>query len=97
MVCRINKVFEIRWEPTGEVSLVSGEKMLLHSLLENGIEPEFDCQFGHCGSCMVRLVEGEVSHNTVPGISQGELDSGLILLCSCCPVSRYITLNRIYF
>ena len=34
--------------------------LLLDAALSNGIDLPFDCRAGHCGTCCVRLVSGEV-------------------------------------
>ena len=47
----------------------SGE-LLLDAALSNGIELPHDCRAGHCGTCCVRLVSGEVhgGEGSEPGI-----------------------------
>ena len=34
---------------------------ILQSLEKAGLEPEYQCRDGHCGSCRCKLVEGQVS------------------------------------
>jgi len=43
---------------------------LLDAALRNGIDLPYDCRAGHCGTCCVRLVSGEVlgGHGSEPGI-----------------------------
>ena len=47
----------------------SGE-LLLDAALNNGIDLPYDCRAGHCGTCCVRLVSGEVQggEGSEPGI-----------------------------
>jgi 3-phenylpropionate/trans-cinnamate dioxygenase ferredoxin reductase subunit len=47
----------------------SGE-LLLDAALRNGIDLPYDCRAGHCGTCCVRLVSGEVrgGEGSEPGI-----------------------------
>jgi 3-phenylpropionate/trans-cinnamate dioxygenase ferredoxin reductase subunit len=47
----------------------SGE-VLLDAALNNGIDLPYDCRAGHCGTCCVRLVSGEVrgGEGSQPGI-----------------------------
>jgi ferredoxin len=89
MVSRIN------WKPTSRIYDVSNHKTLLHSLMEKGLELEFECLFGHCQKCLVRLINGDVCHEDVPGLTEEERKSGLILLCSCRPKSETITLDLV--
>jgi NAD(P)H-flavin reductase/ferredoxin len=46
-------------------------QLLLDAALSNGVELPHDCRAGHCGSCCVRLVEGEVrgGMGAAPGIA----------------------------
>ena len=53
--------------PSGHQVTINGEtfiarrgELLLDAALSNGIELPFDCRSGHCGTCCVRLVAGEV-------------------------------------
>ncbi len=45
-------------------------ELLLDAALSNGIDIPFDCRAGHCGTCCVRLVSGEVrgGEGSEPGI-----------------------------
>lgn len=45
-------------------------ELLLDAALSNGIDLPFDCRAGHCGTCCVRLVAGEVhgGEGAEPGI-----------------------------
>ena len=57
------------------------EFQLLEQLEQQGIRVPYSCRAGICGSCRIRLEEGEVSplkKNAVAG-------DGTILACSCVP------------
>jgi ferredoxin len=45
-------------------------ELLLDAALNNGIDLPYDCRAGHCGTCCVRLVSGEVrgGEGSEPGI-----------------------------
>lgn len=45
-------------------------ELLLDAALSNGIDLPYDCRAGHCGTCCVRLVSGEVAggEGSEPGI-----------------------------
>ncbi|MFC0472100.1 2Fe-2S iron-sulfur cluster binding domain-containing protein [Halalkalibacter kiskunsagensis] len=75
---------------------VSADKELLQSLIEQGVELEFQCHFGSCRMCVVRLVNGQVYHHQVPGITDEEREEGYILLCSSKPRSEVLEIERIY-
>ncbi len=53
---------------------------LLDSLIEAGIEPEFQCRSGFCGACRINLVEGDVIYT---GEKIGWTNEGEVLPCVC--------------
>ena len=54
----------------GSSFLARRGELLLDAALNNGIDLPFDCRAGHCGTCCVRLVSGEVrgGAGSEPGI-----------------------------
>ena len=54
----------------GQSFLAPAGQLLLDAALSNGIELPHDCRAGHCGTCCVRLVSGEVQggEGSEPGI-----------------------------
>jgi ferredoxin len=46
-----------------------------------GLTPEFGCRGGSCGTCKTKILSGQVSHTSVPGVHL-EADEALI----CCAV-----------
>ena len=54
----------------GKSFLASHGQVLLDAALSNGIELPHDCRAGHCGTCCVRLLSGEVQggEGSEPGI-----------------------------
>ena len=47
---------------SGRTVLVPADRSVLDVLLEEGLEVLHDCQEGICGSCEVKVIEGEVDH-----------------------------------
>lgn len=61
----------------------TGEVQSLLQLAEiNGVDISSGCQYGDCGTCMTRLLEGRVSYLHPTG---ARADSGHCLPCSCRP------------
>jgi NAD(P)H-flavin reductase/ferredoxin len=54
----------------GDSFLARRGELLLDAALSNGIDLPYDCRAGHCGTCCVRLVSGEVrgGEGAEPGI-----------------------------
>ena len=54
----------------GSSFLARRGELLLDAALSNGIDLPYDCRAGHCGTCCVRLVSGEVrgGEGSEPGI-----------------------------
>lgn len=69
-----------------EVAYQKGE-VLLDCMLDADLDPAFQCQDGHCGSCMVGMKSGEVKMRKNNVLSQRDLGKGYVLLCQSEPVS----------
>jgi ferredoxin-NADP reductase/predicted pyridoxine 5'-phosphate oxidase superfamily flavin-nucleotide-binding protein len=62
---------EARWEPESGTLLELAE--------QRGLEPEFSCRSGSCGTCKVKILQGKVAYETPP-TAETEEDEALI----CC-------------
>ncbi|AZO56252.1 MULTISPECIES: 2Fe-2S iron-sulfur cluster-binding protein [unclassified Mesorhizobium] len=83
-----------RIAPTGEATTVEFRKSglkaiwdgsaasLLDFAEDHGLEPEFSCRSGICGTCKSRLVSGDVAYFEEP---LDELGAGEVLLCCSRP------------
>ncbi|PTM93613.1 FAD-binding oxidoreductase [Mycoplana dimorpha] len=60
---------------------------ILAFLETQGVEPEFSCRAGVCGSCVQGLVSGEVDYTEEP---LDELPAGRVLLCCSKPKSSVV-------
>jgi CDP-4-dehydro-6-deoxyglucose reductase len=64
-----------------------GETVLAAGLRQRFMLP-FGCQSGGCGSCRVRLLQGEVEHRMPPpALSAAEIEAGYMLMCLAQPKS----------
>ena len=66
-----------------ETLYVFGDEYILSELEDYNILINYNCRQGHCGSCIMQLLEGDVIHKEclVP-LSEGE-----ILACQAKPIS----------
>ncbi|MVV50816.1 2Fe-2S iron-sulfur cluster binding domain-containing protein [Pseudomonas sp. PB120] len=65
---------EARWEPGGASLLELAES--------RGLNPEFSCRGGSCGTCRTRLVSGQVHYLNMPAELPAE---GEVLICCAVP------------
>ena len=70
---------EARWTP--------GSGTLLELAEARGLEPEFSCREGSCGTCRTKLIKGAVTYIKEPtaAIAEGE-----VLLCCSVPAEQEI-------
>ncbi|VTM15708.1 2Fe-2S ferredoxin YfaE [Raoultella terrigena] len=59
----------------------NNQQVLLEQLEQQGIRVPYSCRAGICGSCRIRLEEGEVN----PLKKNAVAADGTILCCSCVP------------
>ena len=69
------------------VPIAPGET-LLEAALAAGIDAPNSCTEGHCGTCMSRLRNGEVSMASTQALSKRDIERGYILACQSRPSSR---------
>lgn len=53
----------------------------------HGIKFENECQQGFCGTCVVKLLSGEVKMETDDGLDEADRENGMILTCTAVPVT----------
>jgi len=57
---------------------------------ENGIEIEYECRQGFCGTCKVKLLSGEVDMDIEDGLEDEDREEGFILTCVAVPKSDIV-------
>jgi ferredoxin len=81
---------EIAWQ--GVSFTGNNQQILLEQLEQQGIRIPYSCRAGICGSCRIRLEEGEVSALKKNAVAA----DGTILCCSCVPKTAVAgALNRL--
>ena len=58
----LDKVFDVKIASTGAVFQVPGDKTVTAFLEEKGVKIPTSCEQGVCGTCKVKVLEGEVDH-----------------------------------
>jgi len=68
-------------------------EVLLDCMLDADLDPAFQCQQGHCGSCMVVKTRGQVEMRNNDVLSRRDLDQGYVLLCQSIPLSDDVSVD----
>ncbi|MDF2181127.1 hybrid-cluster NAD(P)-dependent oxidoreductase [Neptuniibacter sp. CAU 1671] len=63
------------------------QQPLLQQAESHGLKLAYGCRAGICGSCKVRLKQGDVERLSELPLSDAEKSEGIILACSCIPRS----------
>lgn len=72
------------------VTWLSSDSSLLDFAEANGLEPPYSCRQGICGTCMCRILEGEVEYQETP---VAEVDNGAVLICISKPKTARVVLD----
>jgi CDP-4-dehydro-6-deoxyglucose reductase len=75
--------YEIIFEPSGQkISAEAGENVLA-AALRQGLMIPYSCRGGTCGSCMGKVLHGQIDypHGLPPAITAAEAGAGGVLLC----------------
>ena len=60
---------------------------------ESGVSIESDCEQGFCGTCKVKLLEGEVTMETEDGLDDVDLEQNMILPCVSLPKTDIVVIE----
>lgn len=82
-------------EVSGETHhvLVRSDETLLSAMERAGVAVPYSCREGSCGSCMGKLLEGEVAMGVTDALSDRELQRGYVLTCQAIPRASHLRLN----
>lgn len=58
----LDKVFDVKIASTGQVITIPGDRSVSTALEEAGVKVPTSCEQGACGTCKVKVLEGEVDH-----------------------------------
>lgn len=69
-----------------DIEVLAGES-LLSGAMRNNLEVPYGCMLGKCGSCMARLITGEVVSHPTNFLSEQDVKDGYLLCCQSSPIS----------
>ncbi|MCX7644886.1 MAG: hybrid-cluster NAD(P)-dependent oxidoreductase [Rhodobacteraceae bacterium] len=81
---------EIEFRRSGRKVACTQDDTVLKVAKAAGLNIPSGCTFGLCGTCKVRLAEGEVHMVPNGGITEEEIAGGLILACCSKPLGRVV-------
>jgi vanillate monooxygenase ferredoxin subunit len=76
----LDKVFEVKIASTGKTYKIAGDKTVSGALEEQGVKIATSCEQGMCGTCKVKVLEGEVDHRD-KRLSDAQRAEGYFLAC----------------
>jgi len=76
-----DEALEVVLAETGRTVLVPPDRSVLDMLLEEGVDVLHDCQEGICGSCEVKVIEGEVDHRDFVLSDPEKAANGCMMVC----------------
>ena len=76
----LDKVFEVKIASTGAVYKIPGDKSVSAFLEEKGVKIPTSCEQGLCGTCKVKILEGEAEHRD-KRLSDADRAAGYFLAC----------------
>ena len=71
----------ITFARSGVTAQQSGDKTVLETAEDAGVEIPFDCRAGTCGTCKTRLTSGHVTMESQDALTKTDKKLGLILAC----------------
>ena len=84
--------FQITVRETGAHFDVQADETLLDAALRAGVRIPHDCRLGGCGTCRVRVLEGQVGYDELPMALAPE-EAGFALACQAKPSSDLVIGN----
>jgi len=88
----LDKVFEVKIASTGAVYKIPGDKTVTAFLEEQGVKIATSCEQGMCGTCKIKILEGDADHRD-KRLSDQEKAEGYFLACVSRAKSDLLVLN----
>lgn len=80
--------FQLQFEGRIHAVRLAAGQTLLQAALASDLDIPRSCTQGHCGSCIAKLCDGEVSMTSTKALSKRNIERGHILLCQSYPASE---------
>ena len=77
----MENAFEVRLQRSGRTISVPPEKTILGTLLDAGVDADFSCAMGGCGTCETRILEGIPDHRDNYLSEEEKAENDVIMIC----------------
>lgn len=85
--------FKVRIASTGQSITVAKGESIVHALRDNGIIVPTSCEQGVCGTCITRVLGGEIDHRDMYLTDEEKRESTLIIACCSRSKSAVLVLD----
>jgi CDP-4-dehydro-6-deoxyglucose reductase len=89
--------YSVKIEPSGHTFKVEENESILEAALRHGISLPYGCRSGACGSCVAKVVAGEIKYdgeNHPPAVTDEEHSLGMTALCQAQAASDLVIESR---
>jgi tetrachlorobenzoquinone reductase len=73
--------FEVRLHRSGGTFTILPGRTILNALLDAGVDVDFSCAMGGCGTCETRIVEGIPDHRDNYLSEEEKAQNKVIMIC----------------
>ncbi len=88
-----DQTFEVRLASTGKTYTVAKDTSVVHALREHGVDIMTACEQGVCGTCITRVLEGEVEHRDMYLTEEERASNEQFLPCCSRARSKLLVLD----
>lgn len=85
--------FEVVTARSGKVLLVRHNKSIAETLEEAGVCPVLSCEQGICGTCLTKVISGEVDHRDTFQTNSEKIRNNMIAICCSRARSKQLVLD----
>jgi len=72
---------QIRFTISGKTGPLLPNQSVLEAAEAIGVDIDYSCRVGTCGTCKIKLLEGAVTMEVEEGLDPGDKERGMILAC----------------
>ena len=86
LVSVMSEHYKVRFLRAQKTVTVPSDEPVLSAARRQGVDIDFMCTEGTCGTCKARLVSGDIEYAAQPqALWEGEEERGVVLLCLALP------------